>query len=142
MGSSSNESNSLIVCNMKYLAILAILFSPSWPPSPKPRLMPKPLPPTTVDTMAVDTDTADTAVDTDTADTADTTVTDTADTVVLTDTVVTTTARGLLMPNLKQRLMPKLESHTTALLMVPILMVSVPTVPILMLSVDTTVMVS
>merc|ERR1712086_390820 len=37
---------------------------------------------------------------------------------------------------------PKLESHTTALLMVPILMVSVPTVPILMLSVDTTVMVS
>merc|ERR1712008_151097 len=46
------------------------------------------------------------------------------------------------MPNLKQRLMPKLESHTTALLMVPILMVSVPTVPILMLSVDTTVMVS
>merc|ERR1711935_865914 len=128
MGSSSNESNSLIVCNMKYLAILAMLFSPSWPPSPKPRLMPKPLPPTTVDTMAVDTDTADT------------TVTDTADTVVLTDTVVTTTARGLLMPN--QRLMPKLESHTTALLMVPILMVSVPTVPILMLSVDTTVMVS
>merc|ERR1711956_56920 len=127
MGSSSNESNSLIVCNMKYLAILAILFSPSWPPSPKPRLMPKPLPPTTVDTMAVDTDTA---------------VTDTADTVVLTDMVVTTTARGLLMPNLKQRLMPKLESHTTALLMVPILMVSVPTVPILMLSVDTTVMVS
>merc|ERR1711935_359046 len=112
MGSSSNESNSLIVCNMKYLAILAMLFSPSWPPSPKPRLMPKPLPPTTVDTMAVDTDTADTAV------------TDTADTVVLTDTVVPTTARGLLMPNLKQRLMPKLESHTTALLMVPILMVS------------------
>merc|ERR1711935_779410 len=128
MGSSSNESNSLIVCNMKYLAILAMLFSPSWPPSPKPRLMPKPLPPTTVDTMAVE------------ADTADTTVTDTADTVVLTDTVVTITARGLLMLNLKQ--MPKLESHTTALLMVPILMVSVPTVPILMLSVDTTVMVA
>merc|ERR1711956_172354 len=122
MGSSSNESNSLIVCNMKYLAILAILFSPSWPPSPKPRLMPKPLPPTTVDTMAVDTDTADT--------------------VVLTDTVVTITARGLLMPNLKQRPKPKLESHTTALLMVPILMVSVPTVPILMLSADTTVTVS
>merc|ERR1711935_557858 len=120
MGSSSNESNSLIVCNMKYLAILAMLFSPSWPPSPKPRLMPKPLPPTTVGTMAADTDTADT--------------------VVLTDTVITTTARGLLMPNLKQ--MPKLESHTTALLMVPILMVSVPTVPTLMLSVDTTVMVS
>merc|ERR1711956_211756 len=67
---------------------------------------------------------------------------DTADTVVLTDTVVTTTARGLLMPNLKQRLMPKPESHTTALLMVPILMVSVPTVPILMLSADTTVTVS
>merc|ERR1711935_875918 len=101
MGSSSNESNSLIVCNMKYLAILAMLFSPSWPPSPKPRLMPKPLPPTTVDTMAV------------AADTADTTVTDTADTVVLTDTVVTTTARGLLMPNPKQRLMPMLPPHTT-----------------------------
>merc|ERR1712008_273691 len=117
-----------------------LLFSPSWPPSPKPRLMPKPLPPTTVDTMAVDTDTGDTAVDTDMADTVDTTVTDTADTVVLTDMVVTITARGLLMPNLK--LMPKLESHTTALLMVPILMVSVPMVPILMLSVDTTVMVS
>ena len=70
-------------------------------------------------------------------------------TVMLTDTdtpmldiLVTITAKGLLMPNLKQRLMPKLESHTTALLMVPILMVSVPTVPILMLSVDTTVMVS
>merc|ERR1712008_601476 len=110
MGSSSNESNSLIVCNMKYLAILAILFSPSWPPSPKPRLMPKPLPPTTVDTMAVDTDTADT--------------------VVLTDTVVTITARGLLMPNPPLMPKPKLESHTTALLMVPILMVSVPTVPL------------
>merc|ERR1712008_370276 len=81
-----------------------LLFSPSWPPSPRLRLMPKPLPPTTVDTMAVDTDTVDTAVDTDTA------VTDTADTVVLTDTVVTITARGLPMPNLKQRLMPKLES--------------------------------
>merc|ERR1712172_331506 len=114
MGSSSNESNSLIVCNMKYLAILAIALLPSWPPSPKPRLMPKLPPPTMVDTTAVDTDT----------------VTDT----------VTTWARGLLMPNLKQ--MPKPELHFTAMLTVSILMVSVPTVPILMLMVDTTVTVS
>merc|ERR1739842_266392 len=60
-------------------------------------------------------------------------------TVADTDTV-TTWARGLLMPNLKQ--MPKLESHSTAMLTVSILMVSVPTVPILMLMVDTTVTVS
>merc|ERR1739844_5409 len=60
-------------------------------------------------------------------------------TVADTDTV-TTSARGPLMPNLKQ--MPKLESHSTAMLMVSILMVSVPTVPILMLMVDTTVTVS
>merc|ERR1739846_296032 len=38
--------------------------------------------------------------------------------------------------------MPKLESHSTAMLTVSILMVSVPTVPILMLMVDTTVTVS
>merc|ERR1739844_235110 len=60
-------------------------------------------------------------------------------TVADTDTV-TTSARGPLMPNLKQ--MPKLESHSTATLTVSILMVSVPTVPILMLMVDTTVAVS
>merc|ERR1739842_104686 len=54
--------------------------------------------------------------------------------------MVTTSARGLLMPNLKQ--MPKLESHSTAMLTMGILMVSVPTVPILMLMVDTTVTVS
>merc|ERR1712172_71470 len=115
MGSSSNESNSLIVCNMKYLAILAIALLPSWPPSPKPRLMPKLPPPTTVDTTAVDTDTVtDTVVDTD---------------------MVTTSARGPLMPNLKQ--MP--HPHSTPMLSVLILMVSVPMVPILMLSADTTV---
>merc|ERR1719203_2429260 len=74
--------------------------------------MPKPPPPTTVDTTAVDTDTD----------------------------MVTTWARGLLMPNPKQ--MPKLESHSTAMLTVSILMVSVPTVPILMLMVDTMVTVS
>merc|ERR1739838_1260284 len=78
--------------------------------SPKPRLMPKLPPPTMVDTTAADTD------------------------------MVTTSARGLLMPNL--RLMPKLESHSTAMHTVSILMVSVPTVPILMLMVDTTVTVS
>merc|ERR1712051_406321 len=60
-------------------------------------------------------------------------------TVADTDTV-TTSARGLLMPNLRQ--MPKLESHSTAMLTVSILMVSVPMVPILMLMVDTTVTVS
>merc|ERR1739844_483015 len=54
--------------------------------------------------------------------------------------MVTTSARGPLMPNLKQML--KLESHSTAMLTVSILMVSVPTVPILMLMVDTTVPVS
>merc|ERR1739844_742612 len=54
--------------------------------------------------------------------------------------MVTTSARGPLMPNL--RLMPKLESHSTAMLTVSILVVSVPTVPILMLMVDTTVTVS
>merc|ERR1739840_27425 len=54
--------------------------------------------------------------------------------------MVTTWARGLLMPNLKQ--MPKPELHFTAMLTVSILMVSVPTVPILMLMVDTTVTVS
>merc|ERR1712203_570698 len=54
--------------------------------------------------------------------------------------MVTTSARGPLMPNLKQML--KLESHSTAMLTVSILMVSVPTVPILMLMVDTTVTVS
>merc|ERR1740129_2575533 len=60
-------------------------------------------------------------------------------TVADTDTV-TTSARGLLMPNLRQ--MPKLESHSTAMLTVSILTVSVPMVPILMLMVDTTVTVS
>merc|ERR1711966_183212 len=64
---------------------------------------------------------------------------DTTDTAP-TDTEDTTSARGLLMLNLKQ--MPKLESHSTAMLTVSILMVSVPTVPILMLMVDTTVTVS
>merc|ERR1712203_1110417 len=54
--------------------------------------------------------------------------------------MVTTSARGPLMPNLKQMLKP--ESHSTAMLTVSILMVSVPTVPILMLMVDTTVTVS
>merc|ERR1740129_227054 len=52
--------------------------------------------------------------------------------------MVTTWARGLLMPNLMQ--MP--ESHFTAMLTVSTLMVSVPTVPILTLMVDTTVTVS
>merc|ERR1719418_450669 len=60
-------------------------------------------------------------------------------TVADTDTV-TTSARGPLMPNLRQ--MPKLESLSTAMLTDSILMVSVPTVPILMLMVDTTVTVS
>merc|ERR1719319_852275 len=64
---------------------------------------------------------------------------DTTDTAP-TDTEDTTSARGLLMLNLKQML--KLESHSTAMLTVSILMVSVPTVPILMLMVDTTVTVS
>merc|ERR1712172_30374 len=132
MGSSSNESNSLIVCNMKYLAILAIALLPSWPPSPKPRLMPKLPPPTTVDTTAVDTDTV-----TDTVlDTADTMVDTTAMDFTVVDTdMVTTSARGPLMPNLKQ--MP--HPHSTPMLSVLILMVSVPMVPILMLSADTTV---
>merc|ERR1712203_739706 len=105
-----------------------LLFSPSWPPSPKLRLMPKPPPPTTVDTTAVDTDTV-----TDTVlDTVDTMV----DTTVTPTDTAPTPARGLPMPNLKQMLKP--ESHSTAMLSV-ILMVSVPTVPILMLMVDTTV---
>merc|ERR1739838_1208646 len=74
-------------------------------------------------------------------DTADTMVDTTAMDFTVADTdMVTTSARGLLMPNLK--LMPKLESHFTAMLTVSILMVSVPTVPILMLMVDTTVTVS
>merc|ERR1712051_991092 len=109
------------------------LFSPSWPPSPKPRLMPKLPPPTMVDTTAVDTDTV-----TDTVlDTADTMVDTTATDLTVADTdMVTSWARGLLMPNLKQML--KLESHSTAMLSV-ILMVSVPMVPTLMLMVDTTV---
>merc|ERR1719507_687066 len=69
-------------------------------------------------------------------DTADTMVDTTAMDFTVADTdTVTTSARGLLMPNPKQ--MPKLESHSTA-----ILTVSVPTVPILMLMVDTTVTVS
>merc|ERR1712088_661133 len=93
--------------------------------------MPKPPPPTTVDTTAVDTVT-DTVLDT--ADTmVDTTVTPTDTAPTDTDT---TSARGPPMPNLKQ--MPKPESHSTAMLSV-ILMVSVPTVAILMLMVDTTV---
>merc|ERR1712203_83278 len=110
-----------------------LLFSPSWPPSPKPRLMPKLPPPTTVDTTAVDTDTVtDTVLDT--VDTmVDTTVTPTDTAPTDTDT---TLARGLPMPNLKQML--KLESHSTAMLSV-ILMVSVPMVPTLMLMVDTMV---
>merc|ERR1712051_1037086 len=110
---------------------------PSWPPSPKPRLMPKLPPPTMVDTTAVDTDMV-----TDTVlDTADTMVDTTAMDFTVADTDTdTTSARGLLMPNPK--LMPKLESHFTAMLTVSILMVSVPTVPILMLMADTTVTVS
>merc|ERR1719331_1533335 len=85
-----------------------------------------------VDTTAVDTDTVSDTV----LDTADTMVDTTAMDFTVADTDTdTTSARGLLMPNL--RLMPKLESHSTA-----ILMVSVPTVPILMLMVDTTVTVS
>merc|ERR1712203_410964 len=110
-----------------------LLFSPSWPLSPKPRLMPKPPPPTTVDTTAVDTDTVtDTVLDT--VDTmVDTTVTPTDTAPTDTDT---TSARGLLMLNLKQMLKP--ESHSTAMLSV-ILMVSVPMVPTLMLMADTTV---
>merc|ERR1739838_979119 len=74
-------------------------------------------------------------------DTADTMVDTTAMDFTVADTdMVTTWARGLLMPNLKQML--KLESHSTAMLTVSILMVSVPTVPILMLMVGTTVTVS
>merc|ERR1739844_756471 len=74
-------------------------------------------------------------------DTADTMVDTTAMDFTVADTdTVTTSARGPLMPNLRQ--MPKLESHSTAMLTVSILMVSVPTVPILMLMVDTTVTVS
>merc|ERR1719362_2188275 len=90
-----------------------------------------------VDTTAVDTDTV-----TDTVlDTADTMVDTTAMDFTVADTdMVTTWARGLLMLNPKQ--MPKLESHSTAMLTVSILMVSVAMVPILMLMVDTTVTVS
>merc|ERR1712051_28062 len=74
-------------------------------------------------------------------DTVDTMVDTTAMDFTVADTdMVTTSARGPLMPSLKQ--MPKLESHSTAMLTVFILMVSVPTVPILMLMVDTTVTVS
>merc|ERR1739838_326946 len=74
-------------------------------------------------------------------DTADTMVDTTAMDFTVADTdMVTTWARGLLMPNLKQ--MPKPELHFTAMLTVSTLMVSVPTVPILMLMVDTTVTVS
>merc|ERR1719442_284742 len=78
-----------------------------------------------VDTTAVDTDTV-----TDTVlDTADTMVDTTAMDFTVADTdMVTTWARGLLMPNLKQ--MPKPELHFTAMLTVSILMVSVPTVSI------------
>merc|ERR1712203_578072 len=93
-----------------------LLFSPSWPPSPKPRLMPKLPPPTTEDTTAVDTDTV-----TDTVlDTVDTMVDTTAMDFTVADTdMVTTSARGPLMPNLKQ--MP--HPHSTPMLSVLILMV-------------------
>merc|ERR1739846_208893 len=81
--------------------------------------MPKLPPPTMVDTTAVDTDTV-----TDTVlDTVDTMVDTTAMDFTVADTdMVTTSARGLPMPNLKQ--MPKLESHSTAMLTVSIPMVS------------------
>merc|ERR1712004_693371 len=78
MGSSSNESNSLIV-NMKYL-VSQLLFSPPWlmpPPRLKLRLKPQLMP--TMATTAVDTDTdmvLDMAVDT-TVDTMATTAVDT-----------------------------------------------------------------
>merc|ERR1740123_2151448 len=79
-------------------------------PNPKPMLMPKlPLMPgtdttvwDTVDTMDMVWDTTDTDTVWDTVDTTDT------DIPVLTDTTDITSARGLLMPNLKPMLMPKL----------------------------------
>merc|ERR1719460_1936342 len=92
-----------------------------------------------VDTTAMDFTAVDTDTVTDTVlDTADTMVDTTAMDFTVADTDTDTTlARGLLMPNLRQ--MPKLESHSTAMLTVSILMVSVPMVPILMLTVDTMV---
>merc|ERR1711997_963804 len=80
---------------------------PHLKPNPKPMLMPKlPLMPgtdTTVwDTVTTDTDTMDTDTVWDTVDTTDT------DIPVLTDTTDTTLARGLLMPNLKPKLIPLL----------------------------------
>merc|ERR1712004_786280 len=112
MGSSSNESNSLIV-NMKYL-LSQLLFSPPWlmpPPRLKLRLKPQLMP--TMATTAVDTDmvldtvdtTVDTMVDTPTADTE------------LTDT---TSVRPKLMPNLNS-LLPMLP---LPMLMLPIIMPS------------------
>merc|ERR1712008_529509 len=106
MGSSSNESNSLIVCNMKYLAILAIALFAIVAAEPEAE----------------------------------------ADAEAAAAYYGGYYGRGYgyggygraygygghhygkrsADANLKQRLMPKLESHTTALLMVPILMVSVP----------------
>merc|ERR1719464_1712728 len=79
-------------------------------PNPKPMLMPKlPLMPGTDTTVWDTVDTTDTVwdtTDTDTVwDTVDTTDTDIP---VLTDTTDITSARGLLMPNLKPMLMPKL----------------------------------
>merc|ERR1712004_323435 len=111
MGSSSNESNSLIV-NMKYL-VSQLLFSPPWlmpPPRLKLRLKPQLMP--TMATTAVDTDTdmgldmaVDTTVDTPTADTE---VTD------------TTSVRPKLMPNLNS-LLPMLP---LPMLMLPNIMPS------------------
>merc|ERR1712061_742353 len=78
---------------------------PSWPLSPRPRLTPRPPPPTTV-TTAVDT-----VTDTDTtSDTEDTTV-DTTDTPTEVTDTVTTWARGPLMPRLNPR--PRPPSDTT-----------------------------
>merc|ERR1711935_940971 len=94
--------------NMKVLLFVALLSPLLWL-SLRPKQMLKPVPPTMVDTMAVDTDMVDTMV------------TDMADTVALTDMEDTTTARGPLMPNQrpqlkphpKPRLMPKLPLMPT-----------------------------
>merc|ERR1719361_3000768 len=82
------------------------------PPMPSQRLRLMPMP-----TMATDWDTtdADTVSDTDTVTVWDTTDTDTVlDTVAMADTVwdtpVITSARGLLMPSLRLRLMPMLTT--------------------------------
>merc|ERR1712203_1203085 len=76
---------------------------------PKPKLPLMPGTDTTVwDTVTTDTDTTDTDTVWDTVDTTDT------DIPVLTDTTDTTSARGLLMPNLrpKPKLIPLLRLGT------------------------------